>query len=212
MVKQRRIISLGFTEERVQEGLHICYIYHDDVERLRVMAHYLRSGLQCDEKLLYLVDSMTPKAMVEYLRELGVVSDMKPSALTVLESESVYAPLGIFKADEMLDIIRRFYRDAVAEGYQGARGTGEMSWCLANGRVDKDALWDYEARLNDLLVEYPYTACCQYDARRFSGQTILDVLSVHPVAIIRGQLVKNPFYIEPALFLQEYHNRMKGTR
>jgi hypothetical protein len=57
---------------------------------------------------------------------------------------------------------------------------------------------------------YPYTACCQYDARRFDGETIMDVLSVHPVMIVRGQLVKNPYYIEPEIFLSEYATRHRG--
>ena len=30
----------------------------------------------------------------------------------------------------------------------------------------------------------------------------MDVLNVHPVMIVRGQLVKNPYYIEPELFLE----------
>jgi len=68
-------------------------------------------------------------------------------------------------------------------------------------------LLDYEARLTLLLAEHPCTACCQYDTRRFDGNTIMDVLAVHPMAIIRGQVVKNPFYVEPGIFLQEIHSR-----
>ena len=30
-----------------------------------------------------------------------------------------------------LDAVRDFYQTALSEGYQGARGSGEMSWCLA---------------------------------------------------------------------------------
>jgi len=35
----------------------------------------------------------------------------------------------------------------------------------------------------------------------------MDVLSVHPVMIISGQLVNNPYFIEPELFLEKLHNR-----
>lgn len=38
----------------------------------------------------------------------------------------------------------------------------------------------------------------------FSGEYML---SVHPMMIIRGQLVKNPHYIEPEVFLREYAQR-----
>lgn len=35
----------------------------------------------------------------------------------------------------------------------------------------------------------------------------MDVLSVHPVMIVRGQLVKNPYYIEPSIFLEKLKAR-----
>lgn len=115
-------------------------------------------------------------------------------------------------ADEMFDVVRDFYLAATQEeGFPGARGTGEMSWCLVEGRADADSVMDYEARLSLLLAEYPYTACCQYDARLFDGETIMDVLSVHPVMIVRGQLVRNPYYVPPETFLAEYEARREGT-
>lgn len=208
-----RLISLGFTDERVTEGQHVCYIYNDDIERRRVMAKYLESGMLEGEKLLYLVDDMTPAEMLDCLEELGVDVRSKADSLTVAEAAPAYCPSGVFNADEMLGAIRDFYRKAVEEeGYPGARGTGEMSWCLVEGHADEASLMEYEARLNLLVAEHPYTACCQYDARRFDGHIIMDVLSVHPVMIVRGQLVKNPYYVEPAEFLREYRTRMKGER
>ena len=116
-----------------------------------------------------------------------------------------------FDPEEMLEIAKNFYCQATEnEGYTGARGTGEMTWCLADGRVDAYSLMNYEARLNQLLAEFPCTACCQYDARRFDGALIMDVLKVHPVVIIRGQLVKNPYYIEPEIFMEELRERSQG--
>jgi len=207
----RRTISLGFAAEKVPEGQHICYIYNDDTERLRVMAKYLESGALDGEKLLYLVDVMTPEEMLDCLEELGVDARAKGAGFNVAEAAPAYCPAGAFNADEMLDAIKTFYHRAVdEEGYAGARGSGEMSWCLVDGRADEASVMDYEARLNLLLAEHPYTACCQYDARRFDGELIMDVLSVHPVMIVRGQLVKNPYYVEPDIFLKEYRMRRKG--
>jgi hypothetical protein len=206
----RRSISLGFSDERVMEGNHICYLYNDDPERRRVMAKYLESGLLEGEKVLYLVDTMTPAEMLAYLEGMGIDVLTKAENLTIADAVPAYCPSSVFNADEMLDAIRDFYIRATEEqGYPGARGTGEMSWCLVEGRAEEASLMDYEARLNLLVREYPYTACCQYDTRRFSGTMIMDVLSVHPVMIVRGQLVRNPYYIEPAVFLQEYRSRME---
>jgi len=205
----RRDISLGFSDERVPEGQHICYLYIDDAERMRVIAKFMESGLKSREKLLYMVDVMTPDEMLDCLEELGVDARSQPSQFTMAEAASTYCPTGVFNTKYMLDLITKFYLQAVnIEGYEGARGTGEMSWCLVEGRADEAALLEYEASLNLLIEKYPLTACCQYDARRFDGSTIMDVLSVHPVMLVRGQLVKNPYYIPPDQFLREYHARV----
>ena len=210
-IAERRTISLGFTEERVREGQHICYLYNDDAERHRVMARYLDSGLRAGEKVMYLVDSMTPEEMLDCLEELGVEARSKPAGLTVASAASVYCPRGTFDTEEMAGIVRDFYRRAVGqEGCSGARSTGEMTWCLVKGRADEASLMEYEARLNGVVAGHPCTVCCQYDVRRFDGRIIMNVLAVHPVMIVRGRLVQNPYYVGPEVFLREYRARAKG--
>ncbi|PHR97211.1 MAG: hypothetical protein COA78_27895 [Blastopirellula sp.] len=207
----RRKISLGFTEEPVLEGQHICYLFNNDTERRRVMAKFLDSGIQAGEKLLYLVDTMSSDQMLDCLEELGVDARSHTKELYVTEAAPTYCPDGVFSTENMLDVVRNFYVQAVEdEGYPGARGTGEMSWCLVEGRTDEASLMEYEARLNLLIAENPLTVCCQYDARRFDGKIIMDVLAVHPVMIVRGQLVQNPYYVGAETFLKEYQARAAG--
>jgi hypothetical protein len=198
---RKRSIPLGFTEERIYEGTHICLLFNDERERLQVVARYLESGMSEGEKILYLADSMTPNEMLDRLEALGVKARSK-SGFQMGDAVTTYCAGGSFSSEDMLAAVRDFYLGALKEGNPGARGTGEMSWCLVKGRVELSALMDYEARLTLLLEEFPYTACCQYDTRRFDGNTIMDVLSVHPMTIVRGQLVKNPFFVDPRRFLE----------
>lgn len=211
--KVRRQISLGFSAEQVEEGQHICYLYNDDRERLAVLARYFEAGRREGEKLLYLVDSMTPRQMIAELERLGLDVRSRPEVLTVAEAGTGYCPGGDFDPDATLDMVKAFYVGAVEkEGFSGARGTGEMGWCLTNG-TDRRRLMEYEARLTRLLADCPYTACCQYDTRRFWGDVVLDVLQTHPLAIVRGQLVKNPFFVEPEIFLARLRaSAGEGTR
>ena len=200
MNKGRRTIPLGFTEETVPEGMHICYSYNAEAEREGVVGRFLESGLRAREKVLCLEETPGRSTMLERLASL----DVPGHALKVLESIQGYCPSGVFRPDETLDLIKAFYLDAVEkEGFTGARGTGQMSWSLEGHRTRTDALLEYEARLDQLLEAHPYTACCQYDARLFSGKTLMDVLTVHPMVIIQGQLVKNPFYVGPSAFQEK---------
>ena len=160
MSGQKRMISTGLSDHKFPEGQHICYIYNDDQERLNVMAKYLKSGQQAKEKLLYLVDSMTTGEMLTHLDDLGLdLSNANPADFTLASAAPAYCPSGFFKTEEMLGVVRDFYLKSVGDGYEGARGTGEMDWCLAEGRTNRYDLMEYEARLTGLLKEYPYTAC-----------------------------------------------------
>jgi hypothetical protein len=201
---------LGFTNETVPEGQHICYLYNNDTERHDVISRFLESGLSANEKVIYLVDTMTPGEMIERLESVGVDVRMYGSALNVADAPSSYCPNGAFDCSAMLQYIRDEYAQGIEEGYDGVRGSGEMSWCLNQACVEESALMEYEAELNNLVETYPVTVCCQYDTRRFDGNMIMNMLAIHPVTIVHGQLVKNPYYIGPEQFLEKYRARVAG--
>lgn len=206
--KNNGLVSLGFSTEKFTEGYHIVYIYNDDIERKRTMAKYLQQGLLDDEKVLYLVDDISPAEMKVELQNLGVDVDEKQEDFDITEGHYTHCPNHYFSPDFMLGVVADYYDDAIRDGYTGARGAGEMSWALVEGRANIPELIKYEARLNAILKTHPLTTVCQYDARRFDGSLIMDLLSVHPMMIIRGQLVKNPSFIEPDIFLKEYQERL----
>lgn len=204
---RRRDVALGFVPERTCEGSHICYLYGDDAERLWVTARFLESGLREGERVLHLTDTISVDEATRRLAGLGVDLGRLGQDLVVGDAAQANCPSGRFVTTTMLEALRDFYETARAEGYVGARGTGEMTWSLDGGRYDLDELMDYEAQLNDVLRDHPFTACCQYDLRRFDGQAIMDLLSVHPMTLVRGQLLVNPYYVEPAAFLARQKRR-----
>lgn len=204
----KREISMGVADQTFAEGQHIIYLYNDDRERKQTMAKFLQQGLLQNEKLLYLVDDISPEEMKKELIGLGLDIQDIQRGFEITEGHYTCCPDQYFTPDFMLDTVGQFYETAIKEGFSGARGAGEMSWALVEGRASLEELVEYEARLNHILKDYPLTTVCQYDARRFDGALIMDMLSVHPMMIVRGQLVKNPSYVEPDIFMQEYHERM----
>ncbi len=203
-MKPKREISLGFTEERVPEGAHICYIYDDERERERTIRKFLECGLRSREKVLCLVEAASPEALRDSLHGI----DFPPDALTVLDSAHGYCPSGSFDGDGTLRMVREFYRQAIeVEGYVGARVAGQMSWSLDRNRTTERDLIEYEARVNQFTRECAVSSICQYDAHQFTGRMIIDVLSIHPMMIIRGQILNNPYYVEPEAFLRKFSAR-----
>lgn len=209
MLMRKRKVSLGFADGEFEEGHHIIYVYNDDHERKLTIAKFLQQGFLDEEKVLYLLTDISSDDMKQELQHLGVDIDGHQQDFDLSAGHYSYCPDNCFSSDFMLGIVAEYYDKALEEGYMGARGAGEMSWALEEGRSTVPELLNYEAELNNILTKHPLTTICQYDARRFDGSLIMDVMSVHPLMIVRGQLVKNPYYISPAEFLKEYNERRK---
>ena len=196
-METRRTISMGFSNRAFTEGCHIIYVYTDDEERKATMAKYLRQGLQDNEKVLYLVHDISPEEMMRELEQRGLGPATKRNGFDLTTNHPSCCPGGHFSPEYMLGVVGEFYQSALAEGFDGARGAGEMAWAAQTGQVDLQDLIDYEGRLNEILAEHPLTTVCQYDAKLFGGDVIMKLLAAHPYMIVRGQLVENPHFAPP---------------
>ncbi len=202
---QTNLTDIGFTQGTFPAGTHMCLIYSDESERRKTIGKFLESGLLAGEKVAYFADTLTPAEVRAWLQEMGIALP-ESDGFAITAAEKTYCASGEFVPAAMLQTLREFYRQAKLEGYPNARVSGEMSWALRD-IPGTNRLMEYEALVNDVLVTHPVTAICQYDASRFSGATILNVLKVHPMMVVRGQIVQNPYYMKPQDFLKDYQSR-----
>ena len=77
-----------------------------------------------------------------------------------------------------------------------------MTWALGP-ESGCDRLIEFEARLNEFLVESRSVIVCLYDRRRFDPAVIHDVLRTHPVVVLGDQVYSNPYYEPPELVLSD---------
>jgi MEDS: MEthanogen/methylotroph, DcmR Sensory domain len=179
-------------------GTHLCLIYDDEQERREVVAKFVESGLSEGERVAYFTDA-EPLAIRTWLGGHGFELP-EPPVFSLLEARNVYFPDGEFLPERMPPYWRAFHREATDLGFPAARATGETSW--SREVPGGDRIVEYEANLNAVLVDLPVTALCQYDVRRFDGATIFDILRVHPLMLVGGQVVRNPYYERPEEFLE----------
>ena len=204
--KQEELVDMGFTEEKFHCGTHLCLIFSDEGERQKAIFKFLAAGLAANEKVDYLVDTKTPQEFKDGFLESVDETLIKSGRLRNLDlwvAENTYCPRGKFVPDDMLNTLGSLYTQAREKGYSNARASGEMSWAL-KGIPGSDRLMEYEALINERVITHPITAVCQYDTRLFDGKTIFDVLKVHPMVIVHGQIIQNPFYMKPQDFLKSY--------
>lgn len=203
MCKTCEQVDLGFTSEKFPRGTHMCYIYDDDNERRAIISKFIESGLKENEKVAYFAHSMEKSDMIDLLKNEGIdLPDETAENLFVANSGDTYCPTGAFVMEDMVKNLTSFYQGTIAEGYPGARVSGEMEWVL-EGKPGTERLMEYESLGDIVLKPNPLTIVCQYDARKFDGATLLNCLKVHPYMIVRGQIVRNPYYMSHEEFMAD---------
>lgn len=196
-------IKLGFTEQEFEPGIHICQIYNDEDERRDAIVNYIISGINSGEKTKCFTEKETASSLTSYLKQKGIEMKQveKTGSFSLQKTADVYIKDNEFKPDRMLDLLRDFYKSSEAEKRNGARVIGEMTPEIESIKGGS-RLMEYESKVSMLLKEVPVNAVCQYNAREFSGETIMNILKVHPYMIIRKEVVSNPFYITPEEYLE----------
>jgi hypothetical protein len=197
-------VSLGFAGQDFEPGVHICQIYTSDEERQEALLQYISSGLRSGERTACFSEKIDEQALREFLGNYGISYDEQKArgAVNLARTSEVYFQGGMFDPERMLGMLRSFHADSLAEGYPAARVIGEMTPEVQHV-PGGSRLLEYESRVSMLLRECPVSAVCQYDARAFDGATIMDVLKVHPLMVVNGSVVHNPFYIPPEDYLKE---------
>src|SRR2546422_7244194 len=85
---------------RLQHGDHICWIYGSDEEHREVLTHFLKEGLEGNERVLYLTRHFTDETVMEYLREAGVGAEdvLHSRQLAFLNAQTAYLRGGSVQA------------------------------------------------------------------------------------------------------------------
>ncbi|MCP4158174.1 MAG: hypothetical protein GY757_61310 [bacterium] len=197
-----KLVSLGFTEQQFPAGIHICHIYRDINECEDAFLKFIISGLKAGEKTSFFSRNSTAQLLEEEFEKLGIIYEDKveSGAFSLSDTKEVYFRDDCFLPERMLALLADYYTTSQEEGYPAARVIGEMLPEIKE-ISGGSRLLEYEAKVSLLLKTHPVTAVCQYDAEAFDGATIMDILKVHPLMLIRGGVIHNPFFIPPEDFL-----------
>jgi PAS domain S-box-containing protein len=183
-------------------GDHLCVLYQTDEEHKALITPYLRSGLENNEKVFYIVDARTSETVLDYLRDDGIDVDpfLESGQLAILSVTESYMKEGVFDPDGMIRMLTEETENALNGGYNALRVTGEMSWAL-RGLPGSERLIEYETKLNKFFPNNQSLAICQYDCRVFEPEILLDILTTHPIAVLGTEIYQNFYYIPTEDFL-----------
>lgn len=201
-MRSDNLVPMGFTSEKIPKGTHMCLVFSSEEERLDSLLKFLLSGLKNNERCSCFTENLKEQDLRDFLEDNGInyAEKKEIDGIQLSGTNEVYFPEGSFNPDTMLNLLSNFYTESNDLGFHSARVIGEME-----PRIETipggDRLLEYESRVSLLVKEKPITTICQYNANKFSGGTIMDVLKVHPMMIVNGAVMQNPFFIEPEEYL-----------
>ena len=191
-------VSPFFAPHRYAPGAHVCQIFSTDDEREQFLLQFVLSGMKLRERTSCFSNKTSERKIEVYLDRYGIscrqVKDLRLLALAGVED--VYAGNNIFDPEEMISLLREFYQESLDLGYSAVRVIGEMMPQMQSAS-GISRLMQYEGRIGLLQKQFPVKAFCQYDARLLDGETMMNILRIHPLIIAQGTVLTNPFYVRP---------------
>jgi anti-anti-sigma factor len=157
----------------------VCLLYDQDADRDSYVGEFVSGGLVAREKVLWVTGADTPEVGGLMARCGFDVSEYVDSGqLTVKDRTETYLGSGRFDGEAMLDLLRDEIRGSEAEGYEGLRTTGELSWASPGVQGVPDLL-EYERALDELLRETGFIGVCQYDTRLLVPAALTRAVQAH---------------------------------
>lgn len=195
--------------ELLKRHRHICAFFNSSDEEFRVTIPFIREGVRRGSRVVL---GLRDRDMTEHprrLREAGVHVDQlaDEGSLALIRARDAYFPDGRFDGDGMLDTVRAILDEGHRMGFEETRIIGHCECVLQDERTIREFL-RYEAKLNLFLPDYPDIAICAYDSQQIGTTVALEVFRTHPLVIIAGQVVENPYYEPTERFLAELDARL----
>jgi hypothetical protein len=187
----------------IHRGHHLCLPFESDTEKLDAVASFLIEGLTRGKRCLFVGTADELAQLGEPVEAAGICLTQARSRgrLLFLTREEAYLTDGVFDPTAVLARIESYIRGAMADGFTGLYATGELVHVPAE-EVWRRIVW-YEAQINESFARLPVTSLCRYPRSVVPACRVQDVLRTHPVAIVRGQECKNPFYEQTQLALSD---------
>jgi len=184
---------------RFSDGTHMVGLYTMEDSILAAVVPFFAEGLRGNDRCFYGASPETIARVRTALAEEGidVAAAEESGQLVLLDQKEPLLKDGRFDPAHLVEIYRADVDAALAAGWDHVRATAEMSWLL-EGTPGREEILYYEALSTELFNKTEKVhALCQYRTDRMTGAEIVELLKIHPWALIEGRIGENPYWIDP---------------
>jgi len=181
---------------------HVCAFFRTPEEEYEILLPFIKEGFERGEKALHV---LSPEHEDDHLKRLQAEGIDTASARTrgqldVLPWRDTYLPDGRFDKHRMLAAIEEMLNACASQGYDRTRLVAHPQW--GDRGLPRTTDWvEYEMSLNEMLQQHEDVVVCTYDREALEPERVVDALRSHPMLLIGGVLLENPFYVPPVELL-----------
>ena len=182
---------------------HACAFFTSKEEEYRVMLPFMAEGFAAGDKLVNIIDGKHRDERLTKLRSAGIDVEFaeRSGQLELLPWEQAHIVEGRFDQEQMLTGLDR-QAAGHDDRYSATRLWSNQEWAL-QGFPGVEDIVEYEARFNYIWPKTNNVYVCVFDAKRFSAESMMQMMRTHPFAIIDGLMVENELYVPPDEFLRD---------
>lgn len=191
--------------ERIPPGSHICQLYSKVAEIPGVTAHLMRVGLSLSEKCMFAAAPAQIKEFREELQKLQLDVDALIAAGQLVlyeEREPLLAAGKRFDPYFLLSAHQTFIAQAMREGWHAVRISIDMTW-LTKDVGSAEQILKYEAAADAVFTfqNAPIIALMHYDHSKLLPSLVVEMLKLHPIAVVGKYIKRNPYYLNSEQYL-----------
>jgi PAS domain S-box-containing protein len=169
----------------VSWGTHFCQFYQTKEDLVDVLVPYFKAGLESNEFCMWVTsEPLNEKEAEEAMRKAVPDFDLylKRGQIEIALHDEWYLKEGVFNLQRVLNAWINKLEQALANGYDGIRVTGNTAWLE---KKDWKDFADYEEEVNSVIGKYRMMAICTYLLDKCSASEVIDVVRNHQFTLIR---------------------------
>jgi hypothetical protein len=195
----------------IDAGQHICAMHFGLHDRDNVLLPFLGDGLADGHKCFTAIQESDSAALISKLRDhterghVDLLESLAREQLEVKTSSEQLLSQDVFDPMEILEFWDNTVNSALDSGFDFVRLSAEAAWWMPQ-MPGMDDLFRYESELNRFTPKHPQAVLCLYDLSQYGESIIIDLLKTHPLVLLSGIPIENPYYLTPDEYLAKRSN------
>ncbi|KKL83129.1 hypothetical protein LCGC14_1977850, partial [marine sediment metagenome] len=165
-------------------GTHFCLFYQTKEDLIDILVPYFKAGLENNEYCLWVTSEPLNEKEAEKAIKVAMPNFddyLKKKQIEIVHYTEWYLRDGVFDLDRVLNGWIEKLENAIENGFEGLRITGNTAWLE---KKDWKDFRDYEEEINNVIGNFQMMAICTYSLEKCGSFELLDVIKNHQFALL----------------------------